>query len=216
MPAGSSCNLATDIGLIFNNMKKTSLLMPRSFQIGVIFAVILNGCVSQPSLSGDVNADGKPDVKVTLGEVYSGVRDGNVESVSLPAESEYLTVEVCVENISREFVTVFWRDVYVAGEDDVQYFPSALGLDQAEAFSWVLPLAEPIGGKHIEHKYYFFLIQEEALITLPAHQSQGCKSSPQYTSQALLFILPKDIARGRLQLLFLGDPAYLPQLPADI
>lgn len=98
------------------------------------------------------------------------------------AESAYLTVEVCVENISSEFVTVLWRDVYVVGEDNVQYFPSALGLDQAEAFSWVLPLAEPIGGKRIEHKYYFFLIQEEALTTLPARQSQGCKSSPQYTS----------------------------------
>ncbi len=197
-------------------MKKTSLLIPRSFQIGVILAMILNGCVSQPSLSGDVNADGEPDVKVSLGEVYSGVRDGNVESVSLPAESEYLTVEVCVENISSEFVTVFWRDVFIVGEDGTQYFPSALGLDQAEAFSWMLPLVEPIGGKHIEHKYYFFLIQQEVIITLSAHQSQGCKSSPQYTSQALLFILPKDIARGRLQLLFLGDPAYLPQLPTDI
>ena len=216
MPAGSSCNLATGIGLIFSNMKRTSLLLTRGFQIGVFFAMLLISCVSQPSLSGDVNADGKPDAKVTLGEVYSGVRDGNVESVSLPAESAYLTVEVCVENISSEFVTVLWRDVYVVGEDNVQYFPSALGLDQAEAFNWVLPLIEPIGGKRIEHKYYFFLIQEEALITLPAHQSQGCKSSPQYTSQALLFILPKDIARGRLQLLFLGDPAYLPQLPADI
>lgn len=188
----------------------------RVFQIGTIFALVFTSCASQPSLSGDVNADGKPDLTVALGEVYWGVRDGNVESVSLPAESEYLTVEVCVENISREFVTVFWRDVYIAGEDGTQYFPSALGLDQAEAFSWMLPLVEPIGGKHIDHKYYFFLIQEEALMTLPAHQSQGCKSSPQYTSQALLFILPKDIARGRLQLLFLGDPAYLPQLPADI
>lgn len=76
MPVGSSCNLATDTGLIFNNMKRTSLLIPRGFQFGVILATLLISCVSQPSLSGDVNADGKPDVKVTLGEVYSGVRDG--------------------------------------------------------------------------------------------------------------------------------------------
>jgi hypothetical protein len=188
----------------------------RLFQIGAIFALVFTSCASPPSLSGDVNADGKPDVAVTLGEIYLGVRDGNVESVSLPAENEYLTVEVCVKNISREFVTVFWRDVYVVGEDGAQYFPSALGLNQAEAFNWVLPLIEPIGGKHIEHKYYFFLIQQEALMTLPARQSQGCESSSQFTSQALLFILPKDVTRGRLQLLFLGGSIYLPQLPTSI
>lgn len=188
----------------------------RTFQIGAIVALVCTSCASQPSLSGDVNADGKPDVKVALGEVYSGVRDGNIESVSLPAESEYLTVEICIENISNEFVTVFWRDVFILGEDGAQYFPSALGLDQAEAFNWVLPLVEPIGGKHIEHKYYFFLIQEEALMTLPAHQSQGCTSSPQFTSQALLFILPTGITRGNLQLLVLGDSIHMPQLSADV
>ncbi len=186
------------------------------FRTGAIFALVFTSCASQPSLGGDVDADGKPDVKATLGEVYSGVRDGNVESVSLPAESEYLTVEICVENISNEFVTVFWRDVFIVREDGAQYFPSALGLDQAEAFNWVLPLIEPIGGKHIEHKYYFFLIQEEALMTLPAHQSQGCESSQQFTSQALLFILPTGITRGNLQLLFLGNSIYLPQLSSDI
>lgn len=197
-------------------MKRPLLFMPRVFQIGAIFAIILTSCGSRPFLSGDFNADGRPDVKITLGEVYLGVRDGNVESLSLPADNEYFTIEICVENISNEFITIFWRDVYVLGEDNTQYFPSALGLDQAEAFSWVAPLVEPIGGKKIDHKYYFFAIQQEALMSLPAHQSQGCKSSPQFTSQALLFILPEDILGGRLQLVFWGNSAYLPKLPVDL
>lgn len=193
-------------------MKKTHLHMAPVLQIGVVFALLLIGCDSKPSVRGDVNADGSPDVKITLGEVYSGVRDGNVESLSLPAEDEYLTVELCVENISNEFLTIFWRDIHVLGQANQQYFPSALGLDQAEAFSWVLPLAEPIGGKRIEHKYYFFVIQQDALMSIPAHQSQGCKSSPQYTRQALLFLLPKDLINDRLQLVLWENPTDLPQL----
>lgn len=190
--------------------------MIRKVQVLAFSTLILTSCGFQPFLSGENNEDQKPDLRIALGEVYLGVRDGNVESIPLPVESEYLTVEICVENISNELATIYWRDVYVAEGDDAQYYPSALGLDQAEAFSWVLPLTEPIGGKRIEHKYYFFLIQDESLMALPAHQSQGCEFSSQFTSQALLFVLPKGVHRGRLQLLFMGIPAYLPELPSDV
>lgn len=185
-------------------------------QVLALSTLILTSCGFQSFLSSETNEDQKPDLRIALGEVYLGVRDGNVESIALPVESEYLTVEICVENISNELVTVSWRDVYAVAGDDSQYYPSALGLDQAEAFNWVLPLIEPIGGKRIERKYYFFLIQDEALMTLPAHQSQGCEFSPQFTSQALLFVLPKGVHHRMLQLLFMGIPAYLPELPADV
>ena len=145
-------------------------------QVLALSTLILTSCGFQSFLSSETNEDQKPDLRITLGEVYLGVRDGNVESIALPVESEYLTVEICVENISNELVTVSWRDVYAVAGDDSQYYPSALGLDQAEAFNWVLPLIEPIGGKRIERKYYFFLIQDEALMTLPARGANSVRN----------------------------------------
>ncbi len=112
------------------------------------------------------------------------------------------------DSVSRIFRpyqnSVYRQDVFLDVGDNIKIYPVALGYDQAEAFSWLLPIAAPIGAKSIDHKFYFFLIQKDELIRVPAGQSLGCEGSAQFKSLALLFILKKEMA-GEPQLLnFLG------------
>jgi hypothetical protein len=95
---------------------------------------------------------------VTVRDAYEGVQDGNVESVPLPKDNVYVTVELCVENPSSADRPIALTDVHLATKGNAQIFPSAVGYNQAEAFSWLLPLAEPVGGKRIVPLFYFFLV----------------------------------------------------------
>ena len=165
---------------------------------GMLLCLVLSGC----QLTAGSQAETGTGVRITLGETYAGVRDGNVESAPLPTGSAYVTVEACVENLSAMERSIGWGDVYLATVENVQVYPVALGYDQAEAFSWLLPIVEPIGGKHIDHKFYFFRIQNQELMRIPARQSVGCRGSSQFTSMALLFILPQELAGGAYTLHF--------------
>lgn len=124
-------------------------------------------------------------------DIYQGIQDGNVESVQLPADRAFVTVEMCLENLSTIDQSILWQDVYLTSGDLEQIHPVAVGYDQADAFSWLLPIAEPAGAKSIDHKFYFFLVQSHELMRLSAGQSLGCSTSAQYKSLALLFTVPE-------------------------
>jgi hypothetical protein len=148
---------------------------------------------------------GGQGLEVTVKDVYEGVQDGNVESVPLPKDNLYVTVELCVENPSSTDRPIAWEDVYLVTKSNVQVFPSAVGYNQAEAFSWLLPLAEPAGAKRIVPLFYFFLIQNDEIMNVPAAQSVGCRGSFQFTSMALLFLVPTAIAESSYTLHFAGE-----------
>jgi hypothetical protein len=161
----------------------------RLFVAVVLLVFLLSACL----VFKDSNVGETHGLRIKVEDVYQGVKDGDVESVQLPGGNTYVTVEICVENLSDMEQTVQWQDVFIIAGDNSQIFPAALGYDQAEAFSWLLPIVEPIGGKRITHKFYFFLIQSNELMKIPFHQSLGCKTSSQFKSLALLFIVRNEI-----------------------
>ena len=171
----------------------------------ILLLVMLAGCRLTPG----AQADTSQGLRITPGEAYAGVKDGIVESVPLPEGSAYVTVEACVENRSAVERSVGWRDVYLMTGENVQVYPVALGHDQAEAFSWLLPIIEPIGGKHIDHKFYFFRIQNNELMRIPAYQSVGCRGSSQFTSMAFLFLVPGERAAQSHTLQFFEETLEL-------
>ena len=173
--------------------------------IGVLFPLIFSGCLLFNGLTGDPNAGDQHGLALTMKDAYQGVKDGNVESVPLLEDSTYVTVEVCVENRSVTEQIVHGGDVFLTTENNGQIFPVALGYDQAEAFDWILPMAEPIGGKRIEHRFFFFPIQNDEVLRIPAYQSQGCSNSAQFKSLALLFIVQKDMVDRLYTLHFLEE-----------
>jgi len=180
--------------------KRTRFLL-----IGVLLPLVFSGCLKFGSTE-DVNPASQPQMRVTMKEAYQGVKDGNTESVQLPIDSAFITIRICVENLSTVQEYVYWQDVFLDLGDNIRIYPVALGYDQAEAFSWLLPMAAPIGAKSIDHKFYFFLIQKNELIRVPAYQSLGCDNSAQFKSLALLFIVKKESAGEPYILNFLGAP----------
>lgn len=180
-------------------------LSPRSFLVGLLLPMLLSACSTFTQSTEGRDADGQRDLEITIKDAYQGVKDGNVESVPLSQNRIYVTVELCVENLSSTDQSISRQDVFLLTKDNLQIFPSALGYDQAEAFSWALPLAEPLGAKRIESLFYFFLIQGDELMRIPAYQSQGCRSSFQFKSMALLFIVSKEMAGPSYTLHFAGD-----------
>ena len=179
--------------------------LTRFILIGALFALLFSGCLKFGS-TADVNPASQPQMRVTMKEAYQGVKDGNTESVQLPADKAFITIKICVENLSAVQESVYWQDVFLDLGDNIRIYPVALGYDQAEAFSWLLPIAAPIGGKSIDHKFYFFLIQKNELIRIPAYQSLGCDNSAQFKSLALLFIVKKEQVGKPHRLNFLGAP----------
>lgn len=179
--------------------------------MGIVLTLVLSSCAIPGKSAEEANLANKPQVRITLLEAYQGVKDGNVESVQLPGDSAFVTVRLCVENLSAIPQPVYWQDVFLTGGNNAQTLPVALGFDQAEAFSWLLPIAAPVGAKRIDHKFYFFLIQKNELMSLPAYQSLGCDQSSQFKSMALLFILKKEMVDEPYTLHFLG--AKLPLTP---
>jgi len=131
---------------------------------------------------------------ITVKDAYLGVKDGNVDSVPLSADHVYVTVEACVENHSAAEQSLGRQEVFLETGDHAEIFPVAVGYDQAEAFHRLPPTAEPLGAKHVDPAFTFFLIQRNELLRVPAHQSQGCRDSSQFKSLALLFLLPKEMA----------------------
>ena len=184
-------------------MKKNNRIF---FLIGVLFTFIVSSCVSLNKAADDSSPANQPQMRITMLEAYQGVRDGNIESVQLPTDSAFVTIRICVENLSTVPESVYWQDVFLDLGDNFRIYPVALGYDQAEAFSWLLPIAAPIGGKSIDHKFYFFLIQKNELMRVPAYQSLGCDDSAQFKSLALLFIVKKASAGKPYILNFLGAP----------
>lgn len=215
-------------------MKRTLNHQHVPLVLGGIVALFLCGCSLLNGFRGNPNLDTEPVMSITMRNAYQGVGDGNVEQVPLPEDSAYLTVEICVENHSAIDQSVLWRNVFIIPEDREhvfpvevgsilttypsagwleaftsfqgadQIFPVAVGYDQAEAFSWLGPIVAPIGGKRIAHNYYFFVIQSNELMQVPAHQSLGCETSSQYKSLALLFIVPEENA-GKPHILHFFD-----------
>lgn len=185
-------------------MKQHSNLS-RLLMMGGVFSLVFSSCLKFGSTE-DVNPASQPQMRVTMKEAYQGVKDGNTESVQLPADKAFITIKICVENLSAVQESVYWQDVFLDLGDNIKIYPVALGYDQAEAFSWLLPIAAPIGGKSIDHKFYFFLIQKNELIRIPAHQSLGCDNSAQFKSLALLFIVKKERVGEPYMLKFLGAP----------
>jgi hypothetical protein len=175
----------------------------RFFLIGVLFPLVFSGCLKFRSTE-DVNPASQPQMRVTMKEVYQGVKDGNTESVQLPIDSAFITIRICLENLSTVQESVYWQDVFLDLGDNIRIYPVALGYDQAEAFSWLLPIAAPIGAKSIDHKFYFFVIQKNELVRIPAYQSLGCDNSAQFKSLALLFIVKKERVGEPYILKFLG------------
>jgi len=167
-------------------------------KVGILLVFLFSACLPFK----DINVDGTNGLQIMIKDAYQGVKDGNVEWVPLPEKSAYITVEICVKNPLTTAQSVQWQDVFIVTEDRLQVFPIAVGYDQAEAFSWLLPIAEPIGGKRITHKYYFFLIQNNEIVKIPAYQSLGCNNSSQFKSLALLFIVSNDIANQPFTLHF--------------
>jgi hypothetical protein len=178
----------------------------RYLLMAIGFIVFLSSCVSFRQSAENLNTTGKPKMRITIIEAYQGIKDGNVESVRLPAGRAFITIKMCVENLSTVPETVYWQDIFLDLGDNIRIYPVALGYDQAEAFSWVLPIAAPIGAKSIDHKFYFFLIQKAELIRVPAYQSLGCDNSAQFKSLALLFMVKKESAGNPYILRFLGAP----------
>lgn len=176
----------------------------RLFIMGVIFTFVFSGCTVFSRLPQNPKPSNQPQMRITLIEAYQGVRDGNTESVRLPIDNIFITVKICVENLSAVQQSVYLHDIFLATKDTIQIFPVALGYDQAEAFSWLLPIAEPIGGKRITHKFYFFLIQKNELFSIPAYQSLGCKASAQFKSLAPLFIVNRSAVDEPYKLHFLS------------
>ena len=179
----------------------------RFLLIGVLLPLVFSGCLKFGSTE-DVNPASQPQMRVTMKEAYQGVKDGNTESVQLPIDSAFITIRICLENLSTVEETVYWQDVFLDLGDNIRIYPVALGYDQAEAFSWLLPIAAPIGAKSIDHKFYFFLIQKNELVRIPAYQSLGCDNSAQFKSLALLFIVKKERAGEPYILNFLGAPMH--------
>lgn len=177
--------------------KRTRFLL-----IGVLLPLVFSGCLKFGSTE-DVNPASQPQMRVTMKEAYQGVKDGNTESVQLPIDSAFITIGICVENLSTIQESVYWQDVFLDLGDNIRIYPVALGYDQAEAFSWLLPIMEPIGGKSIDHKFYFFVIQNNEIMKIPAYQSLGCNTSSQFKSLALLFIVNNDIVSRPFTLHFL-------------
>jgi hypothetical protein len=171
--------------------------------IGVLFPALFSGCLKFGSTK-DGNPASQPQMRVTMKEAYQGVKDGNTESVQLPADKAFITIKICLENLSAVQESVYWQDVFLDLGDYIKIYPVAVGYDQAEAFSWLLPIAAPIGGKSIDHKFYFFLIQKNELIRIPAYQSLGCDKSAQFKSLALLFTVKKERVGEPYMLKFLG------------
>jgi hypothetical protein len=171
--------------------------------IGVLLPLVFSGYL-KPGSTQDVNPASEPQMRVTMIEAYQGVKDGNTESVQLPTDSAFITIRICLENLSNVQESLYRQDVFLDLGDNGGIYPVALGYDQAEAFSWLLPIAAPIGGKSIDHKFYFFLIQKDELVSIPAYQSVGCDNSTQFKSLALLFIVKeKNVGKPHV-LNFLG------------
>lgn len=180
--------------------KRTRFLL-----MGVLLPLVFSGCLKFESTE-DTHPASQPQMRITMKEAYQGVNDGNTESVQLPTGSAFITIRICVENLSAVQESVYWQDVFLDLGDNIKIYPVALGYDQAEAFSWLLPIAAPIGGKSIDHKFYFFLIQKNELVRIPAYQSLGCDNSAQFKSLALLFIVKKERVGEPYILKFLGAP----------
>ena len=178
--------------------KRTRFLL-----MGVLLPLVLSGCLKFGSTE-DVNPASQPQMRVTMKEAYQGVKNGNTESVQIPIDRSFITIRICLENLSTVQESVYWQDVFLDLGDNIRIYPVALGYDQAEAFRWLLPIAAPIGAKSIDHKFYFFLIQKNELVRIPAYQSLGCDNSAQFKSLALLFIVKKERVGEPYILKFLG------------
>jgi len=174
----------------------------------MLLTFLFSACLPFKDTVQDANIGETDGLQITMKEAYQGVKDGNVEWVPLPENSAYITVEICIENHSAMDQSIHWQEVFVSTENNVQVFPVAVGYDQAEAFSWLLPIAEPIGGKSIDHKFYFFVIQNNEIMKIPAYQSLGCNTSSQFKSLALLFFVNNDIASQPFTLRFLGGEIH--------
>jgi len=161
--------------------------------IGVLFSFICSSCVNINQGTDDSNLSDKPQMRIKLLEAYQGVRDGVIENIQLPADSAFITVKICVENLSEMQQSIYLQDLFLTTTDNIQIFPIALGYDQSEAFSWLLPIVKSTGGKRISHKFYFFHIQNNEIVRIPAYQSLGCETSTQFKSLAPLFIAKKSM-----------------------
>lgn len=172
-------------------------------EAGMLLTLLFSACLPFKDTIKEINVDTTGGLRILMEDAYQGVKDGNVEWVPLPERSAYITVEICVENSLTMDRSVQWQDIFITTEDHAQVVPVAVGYDEAEAFGWLLPIAEPIGGERITHRYYFFLIQNNEIMKIPAHQSLGCNASPQFKSLALLFIVPESAASRTFTLHFL-------------
>jgi hypothetical protein len=162
--------------------------------LGVLLALIPYVYLISGRPPSNPSANRPQELKITLKKAYQGVKDGNVDGVPLPVDRSYITVEVCIENLSSSDYIIPREAVLMTTKGHVDLYPSAVGYDEAEAFDWLLTIAKPLGAKRIPHKFYFFLPQRDQLISLPAYQSQGCSTSSKFKSLAFLFLVPKDIA----------------------
>ncbi len=191
-------------------MKLSNLIQVRA--AWALFALLLSACAFEGA-----SVEEPHGLRITMKDVYQGVKEGDVVDVPLPNDNEYITVETCIENFSGAEQVIHKEDVFIAAEDGSHVFPVAVGYDQAEVFSWAVPLLEPVGGKRFPHEYYFFLVQSDALMNIPSYQSLGCETSSQFKSLALLFIVQKEIAGQPYALHFLdGEIQFAAKKPFSV
>src|SRR5687767_2832253 len=115
-------------------MRTNSELFKR-IAAGLLLLLVPSACGTRPG-AGPVPSPGPSDgVQVKLLDVYQGVEDGNTESVQLPDGRAFLTVEMCLDNLSALEQSILWQEVYLTSGDLEQIHPVAVGYNQAEAFS---------------------------------------------------------------------------------
>ena len=91
---------------------------------GMLLCLVLSGC----QLTRGSQAETGTGLRITLGETYAGVRDGNVESAPLPTGSAYVTVEACVENRSAMERSIGWGGCLFSDRRERTGLPGGAGV----------------------------------------------------------------------------------------
>ena len=158
--------------------------------ITLILLITLSACSSfwpgGPGINQPVQS--QDGWEITVRDSYQGIKLGNLQDIYLQEGYGFITLEVCIRNLTETEQVVHIGKVFILTEDGATIFPIGQGYKQSEVFGWLVTILKPFGGKRVVDDLLYFPIQSDELARVSPKQSQGCKDSYKLKTYAYLFM----------------------------
>lgn len=189
-------------------MQRNSTIWPQL----LVWAIALSACSSfwptGPGIDQPVQTRNNK-WEILVRDSYQGTKLGNLQDISLENGYGFITLELCIRNLSSDAQVVHWEDISMITEDGTIVFPMGQGYRQSEVFGWLVAVLKPFGAKRVVDDLWYTRIQNYELVSLPAHQSQGCKDSYQLKTYAHLYMVRQEMLEKPFTLRFVEEEITL-------